>query len=60
MHYLKFPLAPAAEKALRDVLAKSRKPADVTMELVVEHPRYTARTTLSASLVASLAEDLVS
>ena len=59
VHYLKFPLEPAAESALRAVLAKTRKPGDLTIELVVEHPRYTARTTLPASLVQSLAEDLV-
>jgi len=35
-----------------------RKPSEVTVELVVEHPRYSAKTTLPASLVASLAEDL--
>ena len=58
VHYLKFPLEAAAERALRDVLAKTRKPADVAVELVVEHARYSARTTLPASLVQSLAEDL--
>jgi hypothetical protein len=58
VHYLKFPLEAAAETALRDVLAKKRKPADVTIELVVEHPRYSAKTVLAASLVQSLAEDL--
>jgi hypothetical protein len=58
VHYLKFPLQPAAETALRDVLAKKRKPADVSIELVVEHPRYSAKTVLPASLVQSLAEDL--
>lgn len=58
VHYLKFPLQPAAESALRDVLSKKRKPADVTVELVVEHPRYSAKTVLPASLVQSLAEDL--
>lgn len=58
VHYLKFPLQPAAESALRDVLSKKRKPADVTIELVVEHPRYSAKTVLPASLVQSLAEDL--
>ena len=58
VHYLKFPLQPAAESALRDVLAKKRKPADVTVELVVEHPRYSAKSVLPASLVQSLAEDL--
>jgi hypothetical protein len=58
VHYLKFQLEPAAEAALRDVLAAKRKPAEVTVEVVVEHPRYSARTTLPASLVQSLAEDL--
>ena len=58
VHYLKFPLVEAAEAALRAVLGKQRKPADVTVELVVEHPRYSARTTLPAALVRSLAEDL--
>ncbi len=58
VHYLKFPLQPAAESALRDVLAKKRKPGDVTIELVVEHPRYSAKTVLPPPLVQSLAEDL--
>jgi hypothetical protein len=58
VHYLKFALAPAAEASLRAVLTKAKKPADVTVELVVEHPRYSAKTTLSASLVQDLAEDL--
>jgi hypothetical protein len=58
VHYLKFPLEAAAESAPRDVLEKRRKPADVTIELVVEHPRYSAKTVLPASLVQSLAEDL--
>ena len=58
VHYLKFPLEPAAERALRDVLAKGRKPGDVAVELVVEHARYSAKATLPASLVQSLAEDL--
>lgn len=58
VHYLKFPLEGAAEQALRAVLAKTRKPADVVVELVVTHPRYSATTTLPASLVQSLAEDL--
>lgn len=58
VHYLKFPLAPAAQRSLRDVLGKVRKASEVTVELMVEHPRYSAKTTLPASLVASLAEDL--
>ena len=58
VHYLKFPLVEAAERALRDVLTKRRKAADVVVELVVDHPRYAARTTLPAALVLSLAEDL--
>ena len=58
VHYLKFPLTDAAEKALRDVLAKKREASDVTMELVVEHARYSATTKLPASLVSELAGDL--
>jgi hypothetical protein len=58
VHYLKFPLAPAAEESLRAVLTKAKKPAEVTVELVVEHPRYSAKTTLSPALVQDLAEDL--
>lgn len=58
VHYLKFPLEPAAEAALRAVLGKTRKAADVTVEVVVEHPRYSAKTTLPPSLVQQLAEDL--
>ena len=58
VHYLKFPLEPAAEAALRAVLTKAKKAADVTVEVVVEHPRYSAKTTLPASLVQQLAEDL--
>jgi hypothetical protein len=58
VHYLKFPLAQGAERALRDVLEKKRGAADVSVELVVDHPRYSARTALSAALVANLAEDL--
>ena len=58
VHYLKFPLVPAAESALRDVLTKKRRPTDVVVELVVDHPRYAARTTLPAALVLSLSEDL--
>ena len=58
VHYLKFPLEPAAEAVLRDVLAKKRKPADVVVELVVEHPRYSAKAALPAALVQDLAEDL--
>jgi len=58
VHYLKFPLLESAERALRDVLTKRRTPAEVVVELVVDHPRYAARTTLPAALVLSLAEDL--
>lgn len=58
VHYLKFPLAEAAERELRSVLEKKKKPSEVTMELVVEHPRYSARTALSPALVQNLAEDL--
>ncbi|MBS2015847.1 MAG: DUF3501 family protein [Deltaproteobacteria bacterium] len=58
VHYLKFPLAEAAERALRDVLEKKQAAADVSVELVVEHARYSARAALPASLVQELAEDL--
>jgi hypothetical protein len=58
VHYLKFPLEAAAESALRDVLTKKRRASEVVIELVVEHPRYSARTTLAAPLVQNLAEDL--
>jgi Protein of unknown function (DUF3501) len=58
VHYLKFPLPAAAERTLRDVLEKKRKPSDVNVALVVKHPRYSAKTTLPSALVASLAEDL--
>ena len=58
VHYLKFPLEPSAEAALRAVLGKTRKPGEVSVELVVEHPRYSAKAALPASLVQSLAEDL--
>jgi hypothetical protein len=58
VHYLKFPLVPPAEAALRAVLLGSRKPGELPIELVVEHPRYSARSALPASLVRLLAEDL--
>jgi len=58
VHYLKFLLEPVAEAALRDVLAKKTKPSALIVELVVDHPRYSAKTVLPASLVQSLAEDL--
>ena len=38
------------------MLARSKKPGDVSVELVVEHPRYSAKAELPASLVQSLAE----
>lgn len=58
VHYLRFPLEPAAERALREVLERTKKPSEVAIEVVVEHPRYTARAALPAALVVSLAEDL--
>lgn len=58
VHYLKFPLTEPAERALRDVLEKKRKASELTMELAVEHPRYSARVTLTPALVLNLAEDL--
>lgn len=58
VHYVKFDLAVAGERALRDVLEKKKKPEDLVVELVSTHPSYTASTRLPASLVAHLADDL--
>ncbi len=58
VHYLKFLLTAPAERALRDVLEKKRAPGDVSVEVVVEHPRYSARAKLPPEAVASVAEDL--
>ncbi len=54
VHYLKFPLPPAAAKALRDASLTSGP--EIVLE--VEHPAYAARVTLPRETVASLAEDL--
>ena len=58
VHYLKFLLVPEAEEALRDVLTKKRKVSDVAVEVVVEHPAYSARARLSPEAVLSVVEDL--
>jgi hypothetical protein len=58
VHYLKFRLGEASERALRDVLEKKKKASDVVVEVAAEHPRYTARVTLSPQAVLSIAEDL--
>lgn len=58
VHYLKFPLGDNAERALRDVLDNKRKPSELAVELVVEHPRYSARVRLPPEAVLSVAEDL--
>jgi hypothetical protein len=58
VHYVKFDLAPAGERALRDVLEKKTKAEDVVVELVSTHPRYAVTTRLGPALVANLAEDL--
>lgn len=58
VHYLKFPLEQDAEAALRDVLTKKKPPSAITVEVVVDHPRYSARTRLAPDTVQSLAEDL--
>lgn len=52
VHYLKFPLSAAAAKKL----AGATK-GDLPVALVSSHPAYTVRAALSASVVASLAED---
>ena len=58
VHYLKFPLTAAADRALRDVLEKKRQASAVTVEIVAEHARYSARAKLPPEAVASIAEDL--
>lgn len=58
VHYLKFPLTEAAERALLDVLERKRAAESVSVLLVAEHPRFTASATLPPALVADLAEDL--
>lgn len=59
VHYVKFDLVADAESALRGVLEKKTRAQDLVVELVSTHPRYTASTRLPASLVQSLAEDLL-
>lgn len=58
VHYLKFELTEAAERTLRDVLENKRVPSEVSVEVVIDHPKLTARTRLSAAAVASIAQDL--
>ncbi len=58
VHYVKFELSEAADRALRGVLEKTTKPEDLRIDLVSTHPRYTESTPFPASLVANLAEDL--
>lgn len=58
VHYVKFELADAAERALRDVLEGKAKPGAVEIDLVCTHPRYAVTTRLPPPVVASLAEDL--
>jgi hypothetical protein len=53
VHYLKFPLPPAAAEALRRSRVKS-------VELAVDHPSYEARAPLARATVAELVEDLSS
>jgi hypothetical protein len=57
VHYVKFDLAEAAERALREVHAKTGQ-VDLAVELVSTHERYAHRMPLPAALVKSLAEDL--
>ena len=49
VHYVKFPLSPAAVRAIRE-----KKP----VRIGVDHPAYTAENELSPATVAALAEDL--
>lgn len=58
VHYVKFDLTPEAEEALRAVVEKKTKAADLAVELVSSHPHYTAKARLPPSLVAELAGDL--
>jgi hypothetical protein len=51
VHYVKFPLSPEAERALRENNS-------VKAALLSDHPRYAHRTELPPELVRSLAEDL--
>jgi hypothetical protein len=60
VHYVKFDLVPEAEALLREVLERKKTPEDIVIEVTATHPRFTVATTLPASLVASLAEDLAS
>ena len=56
------PEVPARARGRARAPRRAREGAEAaatsTIELVVEHPRYSAKTTLPASLVQSLAEDL--
>ncbi|HVJ92586.1 MAG TPA: DUF3501 family protein [Labilithrix sp.] len=58
VHYVKFDLGEAGERALRDVLEEKLSAEKLVIELVSTHPRYSAVTRLPSSLVANLAEDL--
>ncbi|AKV01750.1 hypothetical protein AKJ09_08413 [Labilithrix luteola] len=58
VHYLKFPLGEKAARALKAVLGKQRKADEVVVEVVADHPRYTARAKLPPAMVAELAQDL--
>ena len=58
VHYLRFPLTDKAAQAIADVAQKKRKPSEVSIEVVVEHPRYSAKVKLEPATVQSLADDL--
>jgi hypothetical protein len=53
VHYLRFPLGAKAAAHIRD------KKKGARVELVVDHPVYSVRATLSPSTLASITEDLV-
>jgi hypothetical protein len=58
VHYLKFALGDTA-RVLREVAEKKRAADSLTVELLIEHPRYNARAKLPLEHVAALAEDLL-
>ncbi len=58
VHYLKFPLTEKAAQAIADVATKKRKASELSIEVKVEHARYSATAKLEPHTVQSLADDL--